>query len=227
MTTSHRPISVFDVDRTLTKQPTYSLFLLLAARQLAPWRIALVPMLIPRLLAYQAKWSSRRSLKEAMHAVLLGSRLSRVRAERVAEAFARRLADCGMYQQGRALIAAEASAGRRIVLASAAPRLYVAPFARRLGIDDVVATESWWIDDQLSHRIDGENCYGAAKLAMLEQFLTKAGIARGAASIRFYSDHASDLPTFEWADEPIAVNPSPQLLAIARMRGWQILDWRR
>jgi phosphoserine phosphatase len=35
----------------------------------------------------------------------------------------------------------------------------------------------------------------------------------------------SDLPTFDWADEPIAVHPSPKLRAVAAERGWPILDW--
>src|SRR3546814_5773150 len=60
----------------------------------------------------------------------------------------------------------------------------------------------------LTPAIEGANCYGGDKKLRVEAFLTKAGIAREAAHIRFYSDHDSDLPIFEWADEPVAVNPS-------------------
>src|SRR5687768_16960439 len=38
-------ISIFDVDRTLTARPTYSLFLLNAAWRSAPWRLVLVPVI--------------------------------------------------------------------------------------------------------------------------------------------------------------------------------------
>ncbi|MDK2760015.1 MAG: hypothetical protein KYX64_01490 [Sphingopyxis sp.] len=35
------------------------------------------------------------------------------------------------------------------------------------------------------------------------------------------------LPTFEYADKAIAVDPSTRLLAIAAQRGWPALDWRQ
>ena len=50
-------------------------------------------------------------------------------------------------------------------------------------------------------------------------------IAREQAYIRFYSDHASDAPCLEWADEAFATNPHGRLRTLARTRGWTILDW--
>jgi phosphoserine phosphatase len=43
--------------------------------------------------------------------------------------------------------------------------------------------------------------------------------------VRFYSDHASDAPVFEWADEPVAVNPHDRLKRLAAERGWPVEDW--
>jgi phosphoserine phosphatase len=43
--------------------------------------------------------------------------------------------------------------------------------------------------------------------------------------VRFYSDHVSDRPAFEWADEPVAVNPHEKLRRLAEQRGWAIKDW--
>jgi phosphoserine phosphatase len=42
--------------------------------------------------------------------------------------------------------------------------------------------------------------------------------------VRFYSDHASDAPVFEWADEPVAVNPHAKLAKLAATRGWTVED---
>lgn len=42
-----RLLSIFDVDRTITRKPTYSLFLLFAMRRHAPWRALLLPLLLP------------------------------------------------------------------------------------------------------------------------------------------------------------------------------------
>jgi phosphoserine phosphatase len=43
--------------------------------------------------------------------------------------------------------------------------------------------------------------------------------------VRFYSDHVSDRPAFEWSDEPVAVNPHGKLRRLAEERGWAIEDW--
>ena len=217
-------LSIFDLDRTLTKLPTYSAFLLGAARADAPWRLAFLPLLLPVAIPYALKRVERRRMKEAMHAVMLGRRVPRARAEAAAERFADQLYRDGLYPQALARIAAERADGRRVMLATAAPAFYVAPLARRLGIDDVIATAATWDGDTLTHRIAGENCYGPAKLAMIESHLAAHGLVD--AHIRFFSDHHTDLPVFDRADEPVAVNPTPKLRGIAQIRGWPVLDWR-
>lgn len=219
-------ISVFDLDRTLTIRPTYSAFLLFAALRLAPWRLALAPMLLPVAAAYGCKAVSRRRMKETMHAVAIGRSIARHRVEPVAHAFADRLALGGIYPQAPDLIAAEQAAGRRTVIATAAPLLYVAPLARRLGIGDVIATEGQWDNDRLGARLRDDNCYGPAKRQRIAAWLADQGIDREQAHIRFYSDHASDRPTFDWVDEPVAVNPSSRLRDLAAQRGWRVVDWR-
>lgn len=222
-----RPIalSVFDLDRTLTILPTYTPFLLFAARTRAPWRLLLAPLLIPAALLYALKLIPRRTMKPLMHRLMIGGTLARAEVQTLADRFADRLLENGIYADGRALIAAERTAGRRIILATAAPHFYAATIAQRLGIDDVVATASRWRSDLLLPELGGTNCYGEDKLRMLRAFMDGAGIDRAAAHIRFYSDHASDLPMFEFADEAFAVNPSPKLRSIAAARGWSLLDW--
>lgn len=219
-------ISVFDVDRTLTIRPTYSAFLFFAALRLAPWRLLLVPALVPFGLAYAAKLISRKRMKEAMHAVALGRRVDRRRIEPVVRAYVEQLSSRGIYPQAHDLLAAERADGRRAILATAAPTLYIAPLAERLAIADIVASQGLWQDDVLCAQLVDDNCYGPAKRQMIEAWLARSGIDRADAHIRFYSDHESDVPTFEWADEAIAVNPSPRMRAIAEERGWQVLDWR-
>ena len=220
-------MSVFDLDRTLTILPTYAPFLFFAARTRAPWRLLLVPLLLPLALLYALKLLPRCRMKQAMHWVALGGALPEREAARLADRFAQRLVARGLYRDGLALVERERAAGRRILLATAAPHFYTAALARRLGIGDVVATGSSWKQGRLVPAIAGANCYGADKCAMVEAFMQRVGIARDTAHIRFFSDHASDLPLFELCDEPVAVNPSPKLAAIAASRGWPVLDWRK
>lgn len=220
-------LSVFDLDRTLTVLPTYTPFLWFAVRNRAPWRLLLLPLLLPVALLYALKLIPRCRMKQAMHWVALGGALPEREAARLADRFAERLVAGGLYAEGLALIEAEREAGRRIVLATAAPHFYTAALARRLGIADVVATASSWQDGRLTPAIVSANCYGADKRAQVETFMASAGIERDAAHIRFYSDHASDLPMFELADEAIAVNPSAKMRSLAAARGWPVVDWRR
>jgi phosphoserine phosphatase len=58
---------------------------------------------------------------------------------------------------------------------------------------------------------------------MIEDLLKAAELER--AHVRFYSDHASDAPVFEWSDEPVAVNPHDRLKRLAANRGWRMENW--
>ena len=113
------------------------------------------------------------------------------------------------------------------MLATASYRLYAAAIARRLGFDDVIAT-----DTQIDARgrtiatIDGRNCYGLGKLDMIEAWLQREGLDRDAVHIRFYSDHVSDAPVHHWSDEAFATNAHARLISLAEDEGWEVLDWR-
>ena len=55
-------LSVFDLDRTLTILPTYTPFLFFAARSRAPWRLLLLPFLLPVAILYALQLVSRRRM---------------------------------------------------------------------------------------------------------------------------------------------------------------------
>jgi HAD superfamily hydrolase (TIGR01490 family) len=218
-------LSVFDLDRTLTRRPTYSAFLLFVAWQRSPWRIALAPIVAGGMLAYVAKLINRSQLKQLQQRVLIGSSIPTQEIEALAARFSAFVVREWVGEDAMRRIACERSEGRRVVLASAANSVYLDLIARQLGIDEVVATQSTWKNGCLIPQIAGENCYGMAKRDMLIHHFRSQGLERERLHVRFFSDHASDLPTFEWADEPIAVNPSAPLRSIAARQGWEVLRW--
>ena len=221
-------LAIYDLDRTITSLPTWTPFLLHGARALAPWRLALLPLVGGLALAKTAKLIDRDQLKQLMHHSLLGGALTQEQAETLARRFARTMLARHIHPGALAQMAADRAEGRRIVIATAAHEFYARAIADGLGVDDLVATRAQRDERQrISHRIDGANCYGAQKLAMLKRWLEEQGIDRGKAHIRFYSDHQSDEPTFAWADEATAVNAGSSMRALAKRRGWPILDWRR
>lgn len=221
-------LAIYDLDRTITRSGTYTPFLLFWAKSRSPWRLLLAPAALLFMGAYGVKLISRKRLKEIMQGLLMGARTQQSVLAPLVETFAQRVVRKGTYAQAVEAIATDRAAGRRVILATAAYEFYASPIAQMLNIADVVATRSQQDEDGgVVARIEGENCHGRVKLAMLEAFFKEAGIDRKSAHVRFYSDHISDLPVFEWVDEPIAVNASPRLKSIATERGWRLIDWRK
>lgn len=219
-------LAIYDMDRTVTRTGTYTPFLLHAAKALNPVRLALAPVVPFVMLAYAARLIDRRRLKEINQRLLIGGRIPRAKLAPVAEDFADLIVRTNIHPGALRQIAEDKAAGRRLVLATASYRFYVEPIARRLGFDDVIATGSVaGLDDIIHARIDGENNYGPAKLRLIESWMEAQALDRAACRIRFYSDHVSDWPALEWADEAIAVNPSRALRQMAAKRGWSIVDW--
>lgn len=220
-------LAIYDMDRTITRHGTFTPFLMYAAMRLAPWRLVFTPLVPLVMLLYALKIINRATLKEWNQTLLLGPHIHPAELKPVTDGFARRTAVTNVYPHAIERIAADKADHWRTVLATASYRLYVEAIADEVGMDDVIATNSIiGLDSRILAKIDGENCYGPAKLRMIESWLAAQGIDRSQARIRFYSDHASDAPVLEWADEPYAVNPHKKLRRLARRRGWTIIDWR-
>ncbi len=218
--------AIYDMDRTITRSGTYSPWLLFWACRRAPWRLALVPVAALFGLAYLAGFVSRGRLKELNHRLLMGRRVSPEKLRPVVDAFAAKLIRSGCYAEALAQIASDRVAGRRVMLATASYEFYVEGIARCLGVNEIVATRSRRDSKgRIMARLDGENCYGDAKLRMVKAYFAEQGVDRADLNVRFYSDHHTDMPVFDWADERIAIHPTPKLRAVAESKGWQIIDW--
>lgn len=219
-------VAFYDLDRTVTRLPTWTAFLVFAALRRAPWRLGLLPAVAAAALAKRVDLLSRDRLKELMHAFMLGRSMPALAEAGLSEAFARRVLASNVRPGARARISEDRNAGYRVVLATAAHRFYAEPIARGLGIPDVVATEAERsVEGDLLNRLAGANVYGLAKLAAVEKWLAREGMARAGTSIRFYSDHATDAPCLAFADEPFVVNPDRRFRREAQARGWPVLDW--
>lgn len=217
-------LAIYDMDRTVTRHATWTPFLLHCAVLRAPWRLAFLPLVVLSMLAYVLKLIDRGRLKEINHRLLLGGETDQHVLEPLVASFAARTVARNVRPGAREAIARDKAEGRRVVMATASYRFYAAAIAERLGFDDCIGTNSvLGLDSRVHARIDGENCYGPVKLRMIERWLSAEGLTR--AHVRFYSDHASDAPVFEWADEAVAVNPHDRLLNLAAQRGWAVEDW--
>lgn len=219
-------LAIYDMDRTVTRRATYTGFLIHAAMKLAPWRLAFLPVAGLLTLAWALKLVDRARLKEWNYRLLVGRGLAPERLEPVVDSFAERTLRGNILPGARTAIAADREAGRRLVLATASYELYAAEIGRRLGFEDVIATRtSTDARGRVVARIDGANCYGAAKRDMVEAWLKREGLDRDAVHIRFYSDHISDEPMHRWSDEAVAANADARLVRLARAEGWEVVSW--
>ena len=219
-------LAIYDMDRTVTKRATYTPFLLHCALHRAPWRLLLLPFVLLSMIGYALRLIDRARLKEINHRLLLGSRIHPLELKPLVDSFAARQVATNIRPGARKAIARDRTEARRLVLATASYRLYADAIAERLGFDDVIGTGSViGLDERVHAKIAGENCYGPAKMRLIADWVEKSGLKGAHGHVRFYSDHVSDRPAFEWADEPVAVNPHGKLRRLAQQRGWQVEDW--
>ena len=75
--------------------------------------------------------------------------------------------------------------------------------------------------------ISGKNCFGRAKLDMVEDKLGRLkGLTQAGQQVWFYTDHHSDIPLLELCSHPVAVNPTTRLKDWASNYLWaRIVRW--
>ena len=220
-------LAIYDMDKTVTRRATYNGFLMHMAWNKSPWRLFLSPLLLVGLSLFLLKIWDRGRLKQFSQMLLIGTRVSPTKFARYLESHADLVVGKNVYPQLLARVAKEKAAGYRHVMATASYRLYVDAIAKRLGFEHVIATNL--ATDSSGHvlaRIDGHNCYDAAKLDLIKQWMTDDGLDRERCHIRAYSDHVSDAPLLAFADEAYATNPHKPLAEMAKANGWEIIDWR-
>ncbi len=189
----------------------------------------MLPLVALAAAAYSLRLIDRSRLKAINLRLLVGRSFNRAEIAPLAESYADQVIARGVHAAALDQIAADRAAGYRVLLATASFHLYVDAIARRLGIDDVLATRLDAPDgaDHIHARLAGDNCYGAAKFARIGEWLADNAITREDAHIRAYSDHVSDHPMLGFADEAVATTPSRALKKLAPQRGWAVVDWRQ
>lgn len=125
---------------------------------------------------------------------------------------------------GRSAVERHRRLGDALVIVTGTTAYAARPVARELGIEDLVCTELE-VDQArcFTGRLCGPVCFGRGKLAAMERHARAAGLSLDAAT--FYSDSITDLPLLERVAEPVVVNPDLRLRRLARQRGWRIERW--
>jgi phosphoserine phosphatase len=212
-------IVIYDLDRTLTRKPTFTPFLAYAARRIAPWRLLLLPAWVAMMIGQKLGFYDRTVLKRRGMRLMLG-RPDRAKLADVAAAFAAN--QLGMLHPGaERAMARDREDDCTVVIATAAFALYAELFGKLLEADEVIGSP--WDGGPSA----GPNCYGPEKLARVTAWFGTLGVARSGASIRAVSDSFADAPLLDWADEAWFVTSRPREAQRARARGWLPVDFSR
>lgn len=114
------------------------------------------------------------------------------------------------------------AAGRATVFVSGSFPALLAPFARRLGVQHVLATCMEAVDGRYTGRILPPQTIGAGKATAVNDFLKRVGCEPD--HCYAYGDDISDLPMLESVGHPRVVSGGRGLEAHARLEGWQVLS---
>jgi putative phosphoserine phosphatase/1-acylglycerol-3-phosphate O-acyltransferase len=160
------------------------------------------------------------ALARAAASAMRGRRRSAVQA--AAEAAVDALVD-KVAPYAVALVEEHHEAGRPVVLATTTPLDFIEPLARRLGLDDVIATRYQTTVDgagveRYTGRLDGAFVWAAGKLTAVRWWAAEHGIELSDSWA--YSDSVYDIPLLSSVGHPTAVNADPRLAVVATLRRW-------
>lgn len=114
--------------------------------------------------------------------------------------------------------------GDLIIIITSTNRFVVEPISDKLGADVLIATEPEQIDGRYTGKVQGVPSYREGKVTRLNAWMAETG--HDLAGSCFYSDSINDLPLLDIVERPVAVDPCPQLRAIAEQRHWEIISLR-
>ena len=127
-------------------------------------------------------------------------------------------------REARALVDRHRRAGDELALITGTNAYVVTPIAREFGIEHVLAVEPEAANDEFTGGWVGTHTYQAGKVRKVEEWMERRGVDWSSVRTVFYSDSINDLPLLERVTEPVVTNGDARLAAIARERGWPMLQ---
>jgi len=129
-----------------------------------------------------------------------------------------------MLPKAQALLQKHRDQGDYLLIITATNGFVTRPIAKRLGVDDILATDPEIVDGKYTGLGIGIPCFQAGKVVRLKEWLRERN--GNLDDAYFYSDSINDLPLLEQVPNPVVVDGDDRLLAVARERGWQSISLR-
>lgn len=222
--TDPKKLAIFDLDYTLTQRGTWGRFTWQLVRR-RPW--VWLPLLFAAGSAQRRYKQGKLERVEVKKTMMRYSMKGRSKTEllKAAAKFAQEEVPNKLRPGGLRQLRAHQDNGDKVIIISAAVDILVEEIARLLGVDDYLATNMDWDDDQIVKMgFASPNCYGEEKVrrfnAYLENFPQYADWPR-----IMYSDSHSDIYIMKICDEAVAVHPSVKLKTLAKEYGYPVANW--
>ncbi len=152
------------------------------------------------------------------------SRYSMAELEKLHAEFMRDHIEPLMLPKAEALLQHHRDQGDHLLIITATNGFVTRPIAKRLSVDDILATDPEVVDGRYTGNFIGTPCFQAGKITHLHEWLKHHQHSLEGAY--FYSDSINDLPLLEQVDHPIVVDADERLATIARERNWKAISLR-
>lgn len=130
-----------------------------------------------------------------------------------------------IVDSARTLVEEHRSRGDLCAIVTATNEFVTRPIAAEFGIEHLIATRIESADGRYTGRPLGTPSFREGKVQRTEEWLAALGRSWDAfARSHFYSDSINDVPLLEHVTDPVATNPDPRLAALARERGWRMIE---
>jgi HAD superfamily hydrolase (TIGR01490 family) len=214
------PAAFFDMDRTLVRANTGSLYIrwVRARGEITRWRMF-------RAFTWIAQYKLSILDMDAVVARVTAEMAGDSEAELAEKAldFTREHVLPAIAPKALEAIARHRRDGHVVAILSSSTPYVTEPLARHLGIEHVLCTRLVVRDGKFDGTYQRPACYGAGKVHWAEQFARERGVDLGRSF--FYTDSYSDLPMLERVGEARVVNPDTRLKRHARRVGWEVDEW--
>lgn len=127
-------------------------------------------------------------------------------------------------EKAEALLKHHRDRGDYLLIITATNKFVTGPIAKRLGVDDIMATDPEEVDGQYTGKVAGIPCFQGGKVKRLNTWLANSDHTLEGSY--FYSDSRNDLPLLEVVENPVAVDADETLTQIATERGWPVMSLR-
>lgn len=124
----------------------------------------------------------------------------------------------------RTLTQMHLDAGQQVWLVTATPVELAQTIAERLGLTGALGTVAESEDGIFTGRLVGDILHGLGKAHAVRTLAIREGLNLKRCTA--YSDSHNDVPMLSLVGTAVAINPDADLREVARVRGWEIRDYR-